>query len=55
MTAAVVGSSLAYLIMSLTLTMLPYEPSNAFFAALIGAASERLDALLPAHAKGRRS
>jgi hypothetical protein len=36
---------IAYLIMSLTLTMLPYEPSNAFFAAFLGAASARVDTL----------
>ncbi|HLE99503.1 MAG TPA: O-antigen ligase family protein [Gaiellaceae bacterium] len=48
LTACVAGASLAYLVMSLTLTMLPYAPSNAFFAALLGAASGRLDALLGA-------
>jgi O-antigen ligase len=42
---AVTGAALAYLIMSLTLTMLPYEASNTFFAAFLGAASGRLDAL----------
>lgn len=41
----VTGAVLAYLIMSLTLTMLPYEASNTFFAAFLGAASGRLDAL----------
>jgi O-antigen ligase len=41
----VAGAALAYLIMSLTLTMLPYEPSNTFFAAFIGGACGRLDAL----------
>lgn len=41
----VAGAALGYLIMSLTLTMLPYAPSNLFFAALLGAASGRLDAL----------
>jgi O-antigen ligase len=41
----VTGAALAYLIMSLTLTMLPYEPSNTFFAAFIGGACGRLDAL----------
>ena len=41
----VTGAVLGYLIMSVTLTMLPYEPSNAFFAALLGAASGRLDAV----------
>lgn len=41
----VAGASLGYLIMSLTLTMLPYDASNLFFAAFLGAASGRLDAL----------
>ncbi len=41
----VTGAVLAYLVMSVTLTMLPYEASNTFFAALIGGASGRLDAL----------
>jgi O-antigen ligase len=43
LTAAVAGASIAYLIMSLTLTMLPYEPSNAFFAAFLGIACGCLD------------
>jgi O-antigen ligase len=37
----VVGACLAYLVMSLTLTMLPYGPSNAFFAILLGIAAAR--------------
>jgi O-antigen ligase len=41
----VAGAGLGYLIMSLTLTMLPYDASNLFFAAFLGAASGRLDAL----------
>jgi O-antigen ligase len=41
----VTGAVLAYLIMSLTLTMLPYEASNTFFAAFLGAACGRVDAL----------
>jgi O-antigen ligase len=41
----VAGASLGYLIMSLTLTMLPYDASNLFFAAFLGAASGRLDVL----------
>jgi len=45
LTGTVAGAALAYLIMSLTLSMLPYEPSNAFFFALLGAASARLDSL----------
>jgi O-antigen ligase len=49
--AAVTGAALGYLIMSLTLTMLPYGASNTFFAALLGAASARLDALTRAAAK----
>jgi O-antigen ligase len=36
-----VGASLAYLVMSLTLAMLPYGPSNAFFAILLGVAAAR--------------
>jgi hypothetical protein len=40
---AVAGAGLGYLIMSLTLTMLPYAPPNAFFAVLLAAASARLD------------
>jgi O-antigen ligase len=43
--AMVAGAALGYLMMSVTLTMLPYEPSNTFFAALLGVASARLDAL----------
>ena len=43
--ATVTGAVLAYLIMSLTLTMLPYSASNTFFAAFLGVASGRLDAL----------
>jgi hypothetical protein len=42
----VTGAVLAYLIMSLTLTMLPYEPSNTFFAAFLGAACGYLDFLV---------
>jgi O-antigen ligase len=42
----VTGAVLAYLIMSLTLTMLPYGASNMFFAAFLGAASGRLDSLV---------
>jgi O-antigen ligase len=41
----VTGAVLAYLIMSLTLTMLPYEASNTFFAAFLGGACGRLDTL----------
>lgn len=41
----VAGAALGYLIMSLTLTMLPYEPSNAFFAAFLGGAAGHLDGL----------
>jgi O-antigen ligase len=44
--ATVTGAALAYLIMSLTLTMLPYEASNTFFAAFLGAACGRLDSLV---------
>jgi hypothetical protein len=41
----VTGAALAYLVMSLTLTMLPYEASNTFFFALLGGAAGRLDGL----------
>jgi O-antigen ligase len=41
----VAGAALGYLIMSLTLTMLPYGPSNAFFAAFLGGAAGYLDAV----------
>jgi O-antigen ligase len=40
---SVAGAAAGYVIMSLTLTMLPYEPSNAFFAALLGITVGRLD------------
>jgi O-antigen ligase len=43
--ATVAGAALGYLIMSLTLTMLPYGPPNAFFAVFLGAASGYLDTL----------
>jgi O-antigen ligase len=43
--ATLTGAVMGYLIMSLTLTMLPYEPSNTFLAAFLGAASARLDLL----------
>lgn len=39
------GVALGVLIMSLTLTMLPYAPSNAYFAAFLGLAAGRLDAI----------
>ena len=38
------AAALGYLVMSLTLTMLPYGPSNSFFLLLVGAAAARLDA-----------
>jgi hypothetical protein len=41
----VAGAAVGYLIMSLTLTLLPYEPPNAFFAAFLGGAAGHLDAL----------
>lgn len=47
--ACAVGVGLAYLIMSLTLTMLPYGPSNAFFLVWLAVATARLDALRAAH------
>ncbi len=48
LTGAVAGAAAAYFLMSLTLTMLPYEPSNAFFAALLGAAAGRLELVVNA-------
>jgi hypothetical protein len=36
---------LGYLVMSLTFNMLPYGPSNAYLAVLIGALAGRVDAL----------
>jgi hypothetical protein len=43
--ATVVGVAIGYLLMSLTLTMLPYGPSNNFFALMLGMVAGRLDAL----------
>jgi O-antigen ligase len=45
LTGSVTGAAIGFLIMSLTLTMLPYSPSNLFFAVLLGVAVGRLDAL----------
>jgi O-antigen ligase len=39
------GAALGYLLMSLTLMMLVFSPSNLFFAALLGVAAGRLDSL----------
>lgn len=44
--SCLLGAAVAYLLMSLTLTMLPYGPSNAFFALLVGAAAAQLDRLV---------
>jgi O-antigen ligase len=52
LTGTVAGAALAYLVMSLTLTMLPYEPSNAFLAVLVGAAAARLDTLSATPSEG---
>lgn len=43
LSATVTGAALAYLIMSMTLTMLPYEPSNAFFFVLLAVVSAAVD------------
>jgi O-antigen ligase len=43
--ACLSAAAIGYLVMSLTLTMLPYGPSNGFLALLIGAATARLDRL----------
>jgi O-antigen ligase len=40
---SIAGAAAGYVIMSLTLTMLPYAPSNAFFAAFLGMTVGRLD------------
>jgi hypothetical protein len=39
------AAAISYLIYSLTLTMLPYDPSNQMFAILLGLAAGRLDRL----------
>lgn len=44
--AAVAAAAVGYFFISLTLTMLPYGSSNAFFAVLLGAGARRLDALV---------
>lgn len=43
--ASLMGAAIAYLLFSLTLTMLPYSPSNLFLAVLLGLAAGRVDAL----------
>jgi O-antigen ligase len=43
--ASLVGAGLAFLVMSLTLTMLPEAPPNQLFAVMLGAASARLSAI----------
>jgi hypothetical protein len=43
--AAVTGGVLAYVLMSLTLTMLPYGSSNLLLMVLLGAVAGRVDAL----------
>jgi O-antigen ligase len=42
--ATVAGAGIGYLVMSLTLAMLPYGPTNTLFAILLGMAAARLDA-----------
>jgi O-antigen ligase len=44
--ACLVGVCVAYLVMSLTLSMLPYGPSNAFFAIALGLAAARVNQLV---------
>jgi O-antigen ligase len=41
----ITGAALAFVIMSLTLSMLPYGPSNAFVAAALGIVAARLNTL----------
>lgn len=43
--AALTGAALAYVAYSVTLAMLPFGPSNQFFAVLLGIAAGRLDRL----------
>jgi O-antigen ligase len=43
--AALAGAAVSYLIYSVTLTMLPYSPSNELMAMLLGLAAGRLDFL----------
>lgn len=43
--SAAIGAAIAYVLFSLTLTMLPYGPSNALFLALLGLVAGRLDSL----------
>ena len=50
--AALAGAAIAYLLYSLTLGMLPYGPSNQFFAVLLGIAAGRLVAF-PRRASAR--
>jgi O-antigen ligase len=45
--AAVTAGAFAYWFVSLTLELLPYGPSNAYLALLLGVAAARLDALDP--------
>ena len=52
--AATVGATLGYLLMSVTLTMLPYGPSNAFFALLLGMVAGRCDAVSASEEEPRR-
>jgi len=47
--AVSVGGALGYLLFSLTLTMLPYGPSNAFFAVLMGMAAAALGECEPSN------
>jgi O-antigen ligase len=43
LTGTVTAAALAYLVMSLSLTMLPYGPSNSFFAVFLAVVAARLD------------
>ncbi len=52
--SCLVGLCLAYLVMSLTLSMLPYGPSNAFFAVALGMAAATVNRLY-APEPGRRA
>lgn len=51
--ACVLGAGVAYLIFSLSLSMLPYDASNEFFAILLGLAAGRVDVLCTAPSRPR--
>jgi O-antigen ligase len=52
--ASVTGAAIAYLMFSLTLTMIAYGSPNAFFAVLLGLVAGRLDSAEAARRRGGR-